>query len=118
MKERLRKNICNLDDHAVLSEIKDLPVLRAIHISNALEYACHFWTNHLAKVPRTSDGAKEVQKAVDDFFENGLLHWIEVLILTENLDIGVYALNAVEQWYISVSCVQNLCQSHSLCFLR
>ena len=118
MKERLKRNICNLDNHAVLREVKDLPKLRTTHISNALEYACHFWTNHLAKVPGTSDSAKKVQEAIDDFFETGFLHWIEVLALTEHLDIGVYSLNAIEQWYILVSYEQNLFQNCYLCFLR
>ena len=118
MKERLKRNICNLDDHAVLSEVKDLLQLRTTHISDALKYACHFWTNHLTKVPGISDNAKEVQEAIDDFFETGFLHWIEVLALTEHLDIGVYSLNAIEQWYILVSYKQNLCQNCSLHFLR
>ena len=118
MKDRLKRNICNLDNNAVLSEVKDLPQLRTTHISDALEYACHYWTNHLAKAPGTSDSAKEVQEAIDNFFQTGFLHWIEVLTLTENLDTSVYGLNAIEQWYILVSYEQNLCQTCSLCFLR
>jgi hypothetical protein len=45
----------------------------------------------------------EVQKAMDGFFTTSLLFWIEVLILTRNLGAGVYAMNDVEQWCISVS---------------
>ena len=40
MKKRLKRNICKLDDNAVLSNIKDLPTVRATHIGNTLEYAC------------------------------------------------------------------------------
>jgi hypothetical protein len=43
---------------------------------------------------------EEVQKAIDNFFTTHLLDWIEVLALTGNLGIGVYAMNDVEQWYI------------------
>jgi len=107
MENRLKRNICNLDDYAILSEVKDLPTSRTTYIGDALEYACHFWTKHLAKVPSSGHGMEEVHKAIDKFFKIGLLYWIEVLILTENLDIGVYALNDIEQWYTLVSDVQS-----------
>ena len=108
MKERLRRNICNLDDHATLSDLKDLPALRTTYIGSTLEYACHFWTNHLTKVSDISDGIEEVHKEINDFFATGFLFWIEVLILTKNLEIGVYALNEIEQWYTSVSYIYDL----------
>jgi len=103
MKERLKRNICNLDDHIILSDTKDLLTARRMHIGDALEYACCFWANHLAKVSNISDGVTEVHKAIDDFFATGFLCWVEVLILTRNLEIGVYALNDIEQWYMLVS---------------
>jgi len=102
MKERLKRNICHVDNHAVLSEIKDLPTLRATYIGSTLEYACQFWTNHLVKISDIS-GVEEVCNAIDNFFTTGFLFWIEVLVLTENLDIGVYALNDIEKWYAMVS---------------
>ena len=107
MKQRLKKNICNLDDHAVLSEVKDLPTRCKDHIGDALEYACQFWTKHLLKTPNNSPNIKEVQKTVDQFFTTCLPYWIEVLVLTGNLGVGVYAINDVEQWYALVSDVQN-----------
>jgi len=103
MRDRLKRNICNLDNLAVLSEIEDLPTLRTTHIGGTLEYACHFWTNHLAKVSGDSNGIEEVYIAIDKFFKTGFLFWIEVLILTGNLDIGVYSLNDIDQWYMLVS---------------
>jgi len=103
MKERLKRNICHLDDHVDLSKIKDLPTLRTTHIGSTLEYACQFWTNHLAKVSSISHGMEEVHKAIDDFFTTSFLFWIEVLVLTGNLDIGVHALNDIEKWYTLVS---------------
>ena len=99
----MKRNICNLDDSAVLSEVKDLPTSRATHIGDTLEYACHFWTKHLAKIPCSDHGFEEVYEAIDKFFKTGFLFWIEVLILTENLDIGVYALDDIEDWYTLVS---------------
>jgi len=109
MGKRLRRNICNLDDHEVLSEVRDLPTCQKDHIGGALEYACRFWTKHLLRVPSNSSHVGEVQKAVVGFFTTHLLCWIEVLALTGNLDIGVYAMDDVEQWCALVSSMQTVC---------
>ena len=109
MEERLKRNICKLDDDD-LDDIEDLPTLRTIHIGSTLEYACHFWTSHLAKISDISSGIEEMCKAIDSFFTTGFLFWVEVLILTRKLDIGVYALNDIEQWYSLVSHAQNFHQ--------
>ena len=104
MKERLRKNICDLDDHVPLSNVNDLPARRKTHIGDDLEYACRFWTRHLLEIPSNSHNIEEVHKAIDEFFTTQLLYWIEVLTLIGNLNIGVYAINDVCKWYTSVSC--------------
>ena len=103
MKERLTRNICNLDDYATLDDIIDLSACKKDNIGGALEYSCHFWTKHLLKIPGNSPYAEEVQRAIEDFFTTHVLCWIEVLVVTKNLDIGAYAMNDVEQWYASVS---------------
>jgi hypothetical protein len=103
MKERLKKNICNLDDYAILSETKDLIACQKGYIGDALEYACHFWTKHLLGVPSSSSYVEKVQNAINEFSTTHLLHWIEVLVLTGNLGVGVNAMNDVEQWCTSVS---------------
>ena len=105
MGERLKKNICNLDDHAVLSNVNDLPTQQKQYIGDALEYACCFWAKHLAKSPSSGSDAKKVQKAIDTFFTTYLLFWIEVLSLTRNLDAAVCALNNIQEWYTLVSCM-------------
>ena len=110
MKEKLKRNICKLDDYIILSETEDLSTARRTYIGDALEYACCFWTNHLAKVTDISDGVTEVHKMIDDFFATGFLCCVEVLIFTRNLDIGVYALNDIEQWYMLVSHVYSFHQ--------
>ena len=106
MKKRSKRNICNLDDYAVLSRVKDHPTHQNSYIGDALGYACCFWTKHLVKIPNNGCDTEEVQKAVDEFFTSYLLFWIEVLIIMGNLDIGVHAINDIQQWYISVSCKQ------------
>ena len=103
MAKRLKRNICNLDDYAVLSKVKDLSTRKKAHIGDALEYACRFWTKHLLEIPSSSPHAEEVQNAIDKFFTVHFLHWIEALALTRNLDAGVYAINDIEQWYNLVS---------------
>ena len=117
MRERLKKNICNLDDYTVLSEVKDLSACQKDHIGDALEYACRFWTKHLLGVLSSSPCVKEVLEAIDQFFTTHLLHWIEALVLTRNLGAGVYAINDVEQWYASVSAIRTIyCDIYSWLF--
>ena len=50
------------------------------------------------EVSSSSPHVEEVQRTIDKFFAVHLLHWIEVLLLMENLGIGVYAMNDIEQW--------------------
>jgi len=109
MRKRLKKNICNIDDYAVLSRVEDLPLRRRAHIGDSLEYACHFWTRHLTQTPTHGDDVKEVQKAIEEFFTRHLLFWIEVLIIMGSLDISGYAINEIKQWYISVSFKYIIC---------
>ena len=113
MKEQLKRNICRLDDHTIFSEVEGLPGLRKDHIGDALEYACCFWTKHLLGVSGNSPGVQEVQEAIDKFFMTCLPSWIEVLSLVEKLDIGVYALNNIQQWYTLVSCMWSISSQQS-----
>ena len=109
MMERLKRNICRLDDYTTLSEVEDLPDRQKDHIGDALEYACCFWTKHLLGIPGSGPGVEEVQEAIDRFFTTCLLFWIEALILMGKLDIGVYALNTIQQWYTLVSDMWSNC---------
>ena len=105
MKERLRRNICNLGEWTALDEVEDLPAQRRAYIGEALEYVCCFWTKHLLKASSSGNCVKRVQKAIDEFSTSHLLFWIEVLLLLGSLDIGVHALNDISQWYTLVSCM-------------
>ena len=109
MKESLKeRNICKLDDYATLGEVGDLSTRQKVYIGDSLEYACRFWTKHLLEIPGTSSCVEDVQQVIDKFFTTHFLHWIEVLILTRSLGIGVYAMNDVEKWYSSVSSVETV----------
>jgi len=104
MEERLKRNICNLEDYTVLTNINDLSAQRKEYIGDALEYACCFWTKHLVKSPSKGSDAEKVAKAIDKFFTTHLLSWIEVLTIMGKLDVSVHSINDIQQWYISVSC--------------
>ena len=103
MRGKLKRNICNLDDYAVLSEVKDFSTQKKDQIGDALEYACQFWTKHLLSVPSDSPCVQEVQIAIDQFFTTHFLHWIEVLVLVGDLDVGIYAMDDIEEWFTYVS---------------
>ena len=113
MKASLKRNICQLDDHVSLSEVKDLTMRRTAYIGDALEYACKFWANHLARTASNNCDIEEVDKAINNFFETSLLFWIEALSLMGNLDVGVHAINDMEEWYIAVSFIISLCTYRS-----
>jgi hypothetical protein len=104
MERRLKRNICNLGDNAVLSDIKDLSAQRKEHIGDALEYACQFWTKHLVNSPSSGPDVGRVQKAIDKFFTTCLPFWIEVLVVMRILDVSIYSINDIQQWYTLVSC--------------
>ena len=103
MKERLKKNICGLDDYAVLHEVQDISDQKRYHIGDALEYACCFWTKHLLNIPDSSPGVEKVQQAIDRFSTTHLLFWIEALSVMGKLSIAAYALNDIQQWFMLVS---------------
>ena len=103
MENCLKKNICNLDDYAVLSKVEDLSTRKETYIGSSLVYACRYWTRHLASIPGDGPGAKRIREAVDEFFAKRLLCWIEVLSTLGHLGAAVYGLNEIRRWYISVS---------------
>ena len=103
MKTRLKKNICGLDDYAVLDGVEGLSARKRTCIGVLLEYACRFWTRHLSNVPGDGPRAKRVQEAIDGFFAKHLLCWIEVLSIVGHLGAAIYATNDIRQWYLSVS---------------
>ena len=109
MKARLKRNICQLDDYIFLDEVDDISTLKATYIGNGLEYACQFWADHLVgtttRAIGTSHDTSEMHNGINEFFTTSLLFWIEVLSLTGNLGVGVYAMNKVEEWHMTVSSI-------------
>jgi len=108
MEEKLKRNICGLDHHAILTEVQGLPTHQKGHIGDALEYSCQFWAKHLAEVPSGCHDVEEIHRAVDKFFTTHLLFWIEVLTIMRSLSLSVGLINDVQQWYNLVSCEQSI----------
>ena len=105
MNERLKKNICRLDDHIVLREVRDLDTREGAYIGDTLKYACRFWVKHLVETATSGPDVGKVYEAVDKFFTTCFLFWVEVLILVGDLGVGVYALDDIQQWCTLVSCM-------------
>jgi DNA polymerase III delta prime subunit len=103
MKEKLKRNICNLDDFVSYGEVKDLPARQKTHIGDALVYACKFWTRHLLEIPSGNCDIEEVHEAINKFFTTQFPYWIEVLSLMGNLEAGIYVINDIYKWYTMVS---------------
>src|ERR1700753_3357433 len=102
MKKRLKKNICNLDDYAVLSEVEDLSSRRKTCIRGSLEYACRYWTKHLASIPGNGPHIGRIREGIDEFFAKRLLWWVEILSIMGHLGVALHAINDIRRWYISV----------------
>ena len=118
MMERLKRNICGLDDYVTLCEVEDLSGCQKEYIGDALEYACCFWTKHLLWIPGSGPDTEKVQEAVGGFFTTCLLFWIEVLSLVGKLGIGVHAINDIQQWYGLVSCLKCLIRIYMLILVQ
>ena len=97
MTKQLRFNICNLEDSRLANaDMKDLPSRVKQNISDALQYSCVHWLNHLY-VPPANRG--QCVLALGRFFE-GLypLFWIEVLSVMGMVPIGVPNLRKLLSW--------------------
>ena len=97
MTTQLRFNICNLEDSRLANaDIQDLPSRVKENISDALQYSCLYWSNHLC-FPPASRG--QCVLMLGRFFE-GLypLFWIEVLSIMGMVPVGVPSLRRLLSW--------------------
>ncbi|KAJ7176322.1 hypothetical protein C8R43DRAFT_975442 [Mycena crocata] len=91
LNSELRFNICGLEDsHVPNTEVVELSVRVAKKISPQLSYASRFWYNHL------QEAAVEllIVQAIDKFFREKFLYWLEVLSLLGQVSIVSAALAA------------------------
>ena len=97
MTTQLRFNICNLEDSRLANaDIKDLPSRVKQNISDALQYSCLHWLNHLSIPPADRD---QCLLALGGFLD-GLypLFWIEVLSIMGKVPVGVPSLRKLLSW--------------------
>ena len=100
MTTQLRFNICKLDDSRLANEdVRDLPSRVEQNISDALQYSCLHWLDHLCFPPANRDQRMLVFGSLKEFFE-GLypLFWVEVLSIMGMVPIGVPSLRGLLSW--------------------
>ena len=94
MTTQLCFNICRLEDSRLAnSEIRDLPLRVKENVSDALQYSCIYWPNHLCLPSDDRDQCVLVLGSLKKFFE-GLypLYWVEVLSVMGMVPIGAPSL--------------------------
>jgi hypothetical protein len=100
MTTQLRFNICKLDDSRLANaDVRDLPSRVKQNISDALQYSCLHWLDHLCFPPANRDQRMLVLGSLKEFFE-GLypLFWVEVLSIMGMVPIGVPSLRRLLSW--------------------
>ena len=100
MIEQLRFNICGLEDSRLANAaVNDLQLRIKENISDALQYSCLYWSNHLR-----SDHENGDWEGLRTFFEGPYaLFWIEVLSIMGMVSIGVPSLRRVRSKVVQVS---------------
>ena len=93
MNQKLERNMCQLPDGVMNSEVDNLKERVEQHIDKALEYACRSWHKHLVdKMP-----ARTVE-ILYQFLAKKFLFWLEVLSVVGAMREAVDALAATAKW--------------------
>lgn len=98
MTEELHFNMCNLKSSHVLNlEVTNLSEIIRANISLVLQYACSFWSAHLASTRPNENYISLLSKFFNDF----LLFWLEVLSLLNKYNVISEAMDNVISWISS-----------------
>lgn len=109
MQQKLRKNICDLRNSCIKrSEISILSIND--HLSPALQYACRYWTQHLAQ---SQDLLAQLVEAFS-FLEEHFLHWLEVMSL---LSLSSEVLGMIKNLQLVIP-VSRLCSKSVLYYVN
>jgi hypothetical protein len=107
LNRHLRFNICNIKDASLFNrEVTNLPTRLNEYVSAALRYSCLYWLPHFLEHLRVAGDRAQVPLGLEQFCEQHILHWIEVLSLTEDM-------NAVQQVMPELISVINVGCSYS-----
>ena len=108
MNRRLERNMCQLPDGVINSEVDDLKGRATQYIDRALEYACRSWHKHLVdKMPA------QTVKILHQFLTEKFLFWLEVLSAIGAVREAVEALEVTTRW-LNVCCISPLAYSENL----
>jgi hypothetical protein len=106
MNKHLQYNVCKLRDPSLFhNEVPGFAAQVDAHISGFLRYACRFWVAHWMHHIRAAGFQPREPLGLAVFCEHHLLHWIEVLSLTGDM-------NAVQQVMPELIFVMNVRSSH------
>jgi hypothetical protein len=101
----LHYNICNLTDVSLFNhKVTDLQTRVSKYISAAIRYSCRYWMSHWLEHLRVGGSQAQVPVGLDVFCGKHLLHWIEVLSLTKDM-------NAVQRVMPELISIMNVCVS-------
>jgi hypothetical protein len=82
----LQLNICHIQDPSLYNiDVSDLEIRLRQYVTAALRYSCRFWIKHWLEHIRAAGARAQVPYGLDEFCDEHLLHWIEVLSLTKSL---------------------------------
>jgi hypothetical protein len=95
MNDQLEQDLLSLPEYALNSEVKDLQTRIDRRISDALQYACRSWHNHLTE---TRGEITEVIPYLRVFLEVKFLAWLEVLSVLGNVGSASGALEQLMTW--------------------
>jgi hypothetical protein len=102
----LNYDMCDIQDASLFNdEVLDLKT-RVNRLSAALRYSCKYWPAHFLEHLRAAGSKAEIPLGLVEFCRQHLLHWIEVLSLTRDM-------NAVQRVMPELITVINVCFSHS-----
>jgi hypothetical protein len=107
LNKHLRFDICDIKNASLFNcEVLDLPTRLKKHVSAALRYSCRYWLSHSLEHTQAAGLQAQVPLGLAVFCEQHLLHWIEVLSLTEDM-------NAVQRLMPDLISVVKVLFSHS-----
>ena len=96
MTRGLKKNMCQLPDAVINSEVDDLQKRANRYIGGDLQYACRSWHKHLVEVAPSR--VPEITPVLHRFLEGKFLFWLEVLSVLDAAREAVNALDMAARW--------------------
>ncbi|RXW20844.1 hypothetical protein EST38_g5027 [Candolleomyces aberdarensis] len=91
MNQQLQFNICQVSPADQYKDLTDLPDLNKEKLTQELKYAVCNWATHLNKSTLKSLD-KDIKKLLEEFANIHLLHWLEALAYSGELDTAYYSM--------------------------